>query len=151
MLELKPNQATKFEWQKHSQDSKDILHYSTLLKFINLRAQASENAIREPDQKCRTPTAEKKCYPQIPSYAVNVNDLCVTCKLGIHLLYACEKIKTLSHKEMVTILKQNGFYLNCLKLSDDTHISQSSDHHCWVLLPNMPGPSNSQWRFHHHS
>ena len=42
VLELKLDVNTVFEWQKHSQDSTDVPHYRRLLKFINLRAQASE-------------------------------------------------------------------------------------------------------------
>ena len=37
MLELNLDQATMFEWQKHIQDSKDVLPYSDLLEFLDLR------------------------------------------------------------------------------------------------------------------
>ena len=70
MLELKLDQATMFELQRHRQDFKDVLHYSALLDFINLMAHISEKAICESDHKCQTPAAERKCYLQIPSYAV---------------------------------------------------------------------------------
>ena len=60
MLELKLDQATMSEWQRHSQDSNDVPHYSALLEFINLREH--ENAVHESDHKCWTPMAEKKCY-----------------------------------------------------------------------------------------
>ena len=84
VLKLKLDEATMFEWQRYSQDSNDVSHYSALLEFLDLRAQASENAVRESDHKRRTPTAQKKCNLQIPSYAVNVDDRCVDCKLGRH-------------------------------------------------------------------
>ena len=115
MLELRLDQATVFEWQRYSQDSNGVPHYSALLVFIDPRAQASENAIHDSDHKHRTPTAEKKCYPQTPSYAVNVDDLCVACKLGRHPLYTCKKFRSVPHEQMANILKQNGFCLNCLK------------------------------------
>ena len=38
MLELKLDQTTMFEWQRHRQDSKNVLHSSALLDFIDLRA-----------------------------------------------------------------------------------------------------------------
>ena len=41
-LELKLDQATMFEWQRHSQDSNDVPHYVALLEFLHFRAQASE-------------------------------------------------------------------------------------------------------------
>ena len=42
MLELKLEQVTMFEWQRHIQDSKDVLYYTALLDFIDLRAQGSK-------------------------------------------------------------------------------------------------------------
>ena len=51
MLELKLDQATMFEWQRHSQDSNDVPPYSTLLEFLDLRAQTSENVVCELDHK----------------------------------------------------------------------------------------------------
>ena len=43
MLELKLDQAMVLELQRHNQDSNDVPHYSALLDFIDLRAQASED------------------------------------------------------------------------------------------------------------
>ena len=37
-----------FEWQRASQDAKKTPHYNDLLKFLDLRAQASENCSIEP-------------------------------------------------------------------------------------------------------
>ena len=88
MLELKLDQAMIFEWQRHSQGSNNVLHYHALLEFLDLRVQTSENVVRELDHKCRTPTAKKKCHPQILSYAVTVDDRCMACKQGRHPLYA---------------------------------------------------------------
>ena len=42
MLELKLDQVTMFEWQRHSQDSKDVLPNSDLLEFLDLKVQASK-------------------------------------------------------------------------------------------------------------
>ena len=67
VLELKLDQATMYDRQRHSQDSKDVSHYSALLDFIKLRAQASENAIHESDLKRRTHAAKEKCYLKISS------------------------------------------------------------------------------------
>ncbi len=47
VLELKLNTNTMFEWQKFSQDLPNVPHYQRLLKFINLRAQASESSVAE--------------------------------------------------------------------------------------------------------
>ena len=37
MLELKLDQTTIFEWQRHSQDSNYVSHHSALLEFLDLR------------------------------------------------------------------------------------------------------------------
>ena len=44
LLELKLDLTTMFEWQKYSQDSSGVPHFSALLEFINLRAQALESS-----------------------------------------------------------------------------------------------------------
>ena len=50
-LELKLDATTMFEWQCHSQSSTDVPHYDDLLKFLNLRAQASESSTSESSRK----------------------------------------------------------------------------------------------------
>ena len=50
-LELKFDVTTMFEWQRHSQSSTDVPHYDDLLKFLNLRAQASESSTSESSRK----------------------------------------------------------------------------------------------------
>ena len=59
MLKLELDQATIFEWQRHSQDSNDVLHYSAPLEFLYLRAKASEYPIPKSDHKRRTRMVEK--------------------------------------------------------------------------------------------
>ena len=52
-LELKLDQSTMFEWQKHSQKSTGVPHYQDLLKFLNLWAQASESYLADHGKKSR--------------------------------------------------------------------------------------------------
>jgi hypothetical protein len=52
-LELKLDQSTMFEWQKHSQKSAGVPHYQDLLEFLNLRAQASESSLTDHGKKPR--------------------------------------------------------------------------------------------------
>ena len=58
MVELKLDQATMFEWQRHSQDSKDVPRY-ILLEFLDLRVQASESVVHESDKRQSCPIEEK--------------------------------------------------------------------------------------------
>ena len=72
ILELKLDQNTMFEWQKHSQDS--VPHYNDLLGFINLRAQASETL---PARKGSSPSVAnqpKRGSKPVTAYAASVSD-----------------------------------------------------------------------------
>ena len=52
LMEMKLDQAMMFEWQRHSQDSNDVPHYSALLEFLDLRAEEAENTVHESDHNC---------------------------------------------------------------------------------------------------
>ena len=46
-IQLKLHQNSMFEWQKHSQEEKDVPHYEMLTKFLEIRAIAAESSARE--------------------------------------------------------------------------------------------------------
>ena len=48
LIEMKLDNDTRFECQKHSQASDDMPDYNDLLKFLNLRAQAAESPMSGP-------------------------------------------------------------------------------------------------------
>ena len=57
IIELKLDETTLFEWQKHSQGTVDeVPHYHNLLEFLDLRAQASETLSVQ--SRCHTPLEE---------------------------------------------------------------------------------------------
>ena len=135
-LELKMDTSTMFEWQRHSQDSVDVPDYSTLLEFLNLRAQASENSA----SSCRSnPRSghhnDKRVYQHtkpIASFVTNTIDSsphCVLCKTNKHPLYACTKFKSLPHDKMLSTLKENSLCLNCLRPGHFVRECQSA-HRC---------------------
>ena len=53
ILELKLDLTTTFEWQRHSQDSREVPHYPALLEFLDLRAHASENSVCDSNRRCQ--------------------------------------------------------------------------------------------------
>ena len=121
ILELKLDQTTLFEWQRHSQSSTDVSHYEDLLKFLNLRAQASENSVSDKKQH-KNDTHLMKPFghnEMISSHAAHAVDsgvgVCVACKTEKHPLYACSKYKSLAHDQKVSILKEHGICINCLR------------------------------------
>ena len=125
VLELKLDNGTMFEWQKHSQESVDVPHYNDLLDFINLRAQASESL---------STSSSKKPFPNKPvtSFAANASNsspLCTVCKTERHPLYACPRFKLLPHDQKISTLKSNGNCINCLKPGHFVKQCKSL-HHC---------------------
>ena len=118
LLELKLDPTTMFEWQKYSQGSTGIPHFSTLLEFLNLRAQASESSVPELVKKHRsealTPKRTFHARP-VTSMTAAVDDYCFVCNTGKHPLYGCPKFRSLPHDRMMSLLKSNGLCLNCLK------------------------------------
>ena len=119
VIELKLDETTLFEWQKHSQKKvEEVPHYQELLDFINLRAQASESLV-DPSKKHTVPSARKPAqFGKVASFTA-VNDEsggrgpCVLCISGRHPLYACPKFKVMSHDDKISTLKKNNLCLNC--------------------------------------
>ena len=114
MLELKLDHTTMFEWQWHMQSSNTVPDFDDLLEFSNLRARAGENTAREGERKCQVPPPEKKAVTR-PSYAVSVEEYCVVCKTAKHPLYECKVFYGLPHAQKITIMRDNGLCLKCLR------------------------------------
>ena len=121
LLELKLDTTTTFEWQRHSQASPSIPHYDDLLKFLNLRAQASESVTSESSRKSGRqevhPPKRHSSGKQAASFTANVDVSinCVMCKSEKHPLYACAKFKALNHDDMLSTVRSNGLCINCLR------------------------------------
>ena len=68
-----------FVWQRHSSESLDVPHYSKLLEFLNLRAQASEAS--NPDSSKHEVRHGKKnlsgSAKSVTSFAASVATNCV--------------------------------------------------------------------------
>ena len=147
MLELKLDPGTMFEWQRNSSELTDTPHYDELLKFINLRAQASEHCVIDSNRK---PHNEMKKNKPFPAHPANVTppapELCVVCKNVSHPLFSCGKFKALPHERMMSIVKSNELCLNCLrpghfvnhcKSAHKCHECQKS-HHTLLHLNSRP-------------
>ena len=105
MLELKLDERTMFEWQRHSQESTDVPHYQQLLNFIDLRAQASESTISDTSKRARkNDIAGRRIFtPSKPvaSFTASAEtdaSKCVICKEK-HPLYVCSIFKAMNHDE----------------------------------------------------
>ena len=119
---LKLDVNTMFEWQKHSQDTTDVPHYTKLLEFINLRAQASEATVsghkgpqRSESQYTKRNPPSSKPVESFTASAADSTTNCVLCKTDKHPLYACMRFKSLPHDKMMSTLKTNGLCVNCLR------------------------------------
>ena len=131
LLELKLDTNTMFEWQRHSQESADVPHFSKLLEFLNLRAQlleflnlraqASETSVSHHKSSPRSgnPSDRRGHHPSksVTAFASNTDPSpnCILCGTNKHPLYACATFKSLPHEKMLSTLKDNNLCLNCLK------------------------------------
>ena len=137
LIELKFDPNTMFEWQRHSQTSVDVPHFDDILEFVNLRAQASESAASDHARRAKSENQHgKKSFPPtqpVASFAASADPAnnCVVCKTNKHPLYACTKFRSLSHEDMISILKSNGLCLNCMRSGSGHYVKNcTSLHRC---------------------
>lgn len=119
LIEMKLDNNTRFEWQKHSQASDDVPDYNDLLKFLNLRAQAAESAMSGSrrhgnNRKGQTPNLPGREFSHLTHAQDPSSSDCVECNEK-HPLYPCKMFKDLSHDKMVEVARSHNLCLNCLK------------------------------------
>ena len=150
------NASTLFEWQKHSQSQTDVPKYEDLLSFIDLRAQALETSHalqpRRHNKDNHKPGKHYQHSEDAPSFYSSPNPLvkCPACGADSHPLYSCPQFKTLSHTDMLSILKEHNLCLNCLGPGHRARQCKSSHrcrkcqrcHHTLLHLDSFP-PSDS--------
>ena len=112
IIELKLDQTSIFAWQDHSHDQRETPAYTDLLEFLDRRAHASENTIRESERK-HPATIPDKGFPK--SYATNVEETCIACKSAKHPLYGCRVFQGFPHSKKLQMVRENELCLNCLK------------------------------------
>ena len=115
LIEMKLDADTRFEWQKSSQESTDVPHYTELLEFLNLRAQASESTLSEQRRQTDARKHPAMRYTSHTSSVSAANNHCVMCKTERHPLYACTRFKALSRDKMIDTLKSSNLCMNCLR------------------------------------
>ena len=133
-LELKLDDNTIFEWQKYSQSSTSVPHYSDFLTFLNLRVEATATIKNRPSAPNKTPSFPVNVQTPHPTpnpSPSNAKEACVVCKSTTHQIHSCPKFKGLSHEQMIGLVKSNGLCINCLRTG---HIGKhcSSVHRCHV-------------------
>ena len=114
VIELKLDQTSMFAWQDYSHDEWKTPPYTTLLEFSDRRARATENTVRENEQK-RPATIPDKRIPSKTSYATNVEKTCIACKSAKHPLYGCRVFETFPHGKKLQLIRDNGLCIKCLK------------------------------------
>ncbi len=112
LLELKLDKDTMFEWQRASQVSVDIPHYSKILDFLDLLAQASETCSTESKRHPRSEFGARTVASHTSS-ATNATPNCPNCKTQRHPLYVCPQFKALPHDKMLDVVRTNSLCLNC--------------------------------------
>ena len=85
---------------------------SRTLKFINLRAQASECSVSDTSKKqCNDEKLPiRRLNKQITSMVANMVDsqsnYCILCEPDKHPLYTCSQFKSMNHNQRVSIINQ---------------------------------------------
>ena len=163
IIELKLDQTTLFEWQKHSQSTvNEVPHYQDILEFLDLRAQASET-LSTPSKRHAAASPSKKSGKVAAHVALNSDSgrtRCVICPSSErHPLYACPQFKGMSHDDKLAVVKRNNLCLNCfssghyLKQCKSTHRCKRCQrpHHTMLHVepesggnPTPPQPSHSE-------
>ena len=130
LLELKLDPTTMFEWQRHSQEHSEVPDCDVLLSFIDLRAQAAEATVPDKKHKSNHPPSKAKSVPALAASTKETENNCVCCKGEKHPLYSCTKFRSLSHDEMISLLRKHGHCLNCLRPGHFVKDCKSLHHIC---------------------
>ena len=77
ILELKLDPTTLFEWQRESKTSTSVPHFSELMQFIDLHAQASETS--NPEKKQHRQDSTPRPHKLVPSYVAHTNPATKVC------------------------------------------------------------------------
>lgn len=126
IIQLKLDQDTLFEWQKHTQSTNEVPHYQDMLEFIDLRARASESTIK---RTSATSKSEHRAVVNAASVSDTPNPTCVLCRSEKHPLYHCSKFKGMSYQERLTTIREHRLCMNCLKRGHFLRECKSV-HHC---------------------
>lgn len=124
-VELKSDRITMFEWQCHTQSSKEVPHYQEILKFLDHRAQASEVSIPSKKHSSKNDFSHQRKQHShghskpIITYATNEDEdstdtQCPLCDQERHLLYSCTKFRSSPHDKKLATVKSNNLCMNCL-------------------------------------
>ena len=91
-------------------------HYSDLLSFFDLHAQASEGQSESSQRKHpRTEHQKNTSGSSVSVFMSSISEACIVCKVAKHPLYSCPTFCLMSHGEMVSLLKSHNFCLYCMK------------------------------------
>ena len=129
LIQLKLDQNTMFEWQKHSQGEKDVPHYDKLVQFLEMRAIAAESCTRETTRRPGSSktmaylTKEDNLSKKETSYSeasttktmstTHGGISCPICKVSKHLLYYSPKFKALPIDRCLIVARESNACFNC--------------------------------------
>ena len=113
LIEMTLDQASKFAWQQHTHERRDVPSIHELLEFVDWRAQASElSSPREAEHKY---IASEKKIKTRTSYRITTERKYTACNKATHPLYACTSFLALSIDERQAIVRRQGLCMNCLR------------------------------------
>ena len=113
LIEMKLDQSSKFAWQQHTHERRDVPSIDELLEFVDWRAQASELSIPR-DAERKYFTMEKKTKTRT-SYQIATERKCAACNEANHPLYTCTSFQELPHEERLAMVRRQSLCMNCLR------------------------------------
>ena len=123
LIEMKLDQSSKFAWQQHTHERRDIPSIDELLKFVDWRSQASELSIpREAERKYFNVEKNK---PRT-SYQITTERKCAACNEATHPLFACTSFQALPHEDRLAMVRRQSLCINCLRHGHFANQCQSS-------------------------
>ena len=106
-IEMKLDEGTKLLWTQHSSKSEKTPPCEEILEFLDTQARHYESVAHSGRSISKTTTKA--------AYTTRPENTCVACKQENHPLNTCVKFQNMSRDERWTLVKKNGFCMNCLK------------------------------------
>ena len=107
------DKTSLFEWQKHDQNFTDVSHYQDLLDFINQSVRLSIKDFKSQNMQVSQegPSKEAFTFPFCFIHSRSKWQLWTE----KHALFTCPEFKSMSREKMISIVRSNKLWLNCLK------------------------------------
>ena len=112
--ESKLGPLTMVDWQKFTQQDKDVPDYHKFLEFLDWRSTAAEQTSFDAShKKVQEPT--KKSPKSVEVYSTNTQEKCPACHGSKHNITYCPSFEEKSVEDIYNLVQEQDLWFNCLK------------------------------------